>query len=213
MYNRPMKQHDFLSDLLSNQSRAKIIRLFVLNESESFTAIDIAKRTGIPSGTVEKEAKELERMSIIKIDKTSDKVFLEKEAKAKKGKPRTVWTYNMNGKFGRPLSTFVHEVAPAQFKEVEDALKGTGRLSAIVLSGIFTGDPTRPADLLIVGDYINERRLERAVKSFEPRFGREIRYAVLSTPEFRYRITISDKLVRDTLDFPHRIILNKGNLL
>lgn len=207
-----MKHHDFLSDLLANQARAKILRLFILNETESFTAVDIAKRVQVPSATVEKEAKELERMGVIKVDRTSDKVFLEKESKGKKGKSRMVWTFNMNGKFGRPLSTFVHEVAPAQFKEVEDALKGTGRLSAIVLSGIFTGDPTRPADLLIVGDFVNERRLERAVKSFEPRFGREIRYAVLSTPEFRYRLTISDKLVRDTLDFPHRVILNKGNL-
>ena len=60
---------------------------------------------------------------------------------------------------------------------------------------------------------MNEKRLEKAVRSFEPKYGREIRYAVFSTPEFRYRLTIHDKLVRDTLDYPHRILLNKHDLI
>ena len=75
------------------------------------------------------------------------------------------------------------------------------------------GDPSRPADLLVAADALNEGRLETAVRALEREFGREIRYAAFSAPEFRYRMTIQDKLLRDTLDFPHLVLLDKTRLL
>ena len=75
------------------------------------------------------------------------------------------------------------------------------------------GDPSRPADLLLAADGYNESRIEQAVRKLEPQIGREIRYAVFSTPEFRYRLTVHDRLIRDTLDFPHLILLDKTRLL
>ena len=75
------------------------------------------------------------------------------------------------------------------------------------------GDATRPADLIVALDTLNERRLEAAVRGLEPIFGREIRYAAFSTPEFRYRLTVQDRLIRDTLDFPHLVLLDRTRLL
>jgi hypothetical protein len=75
------------------------------------------------------------------------------------------------------------------------------------------GDPSRPADLIIAVDSYNERRLDQAVRELEPRFGREIRYAAFSTPEFRYRLTVQDRLIRDTLDYPHLVLLDRTRLL
>jgi hypothetical protein len=123
------------------------------------------------------------------------------------------WSFAPDFQYAQALSTFVHDVSPTQFRDVEKALRGSGRLTAIVLSGIFTGDLNRPADLIVVGDFVNEKRLEKAVRSFEPKYGCEIRYALFSTPEFRYRLTIHDKLIRDTLDYPHRVLLNKNKLI
>jgi len=51
------------------------------------------------------------------------------------------------------------------------------------------------------------------VRTLEPKFGREIRYTILSTPEFRYRLTVQDRLLRDVLDFPHRILINRAGIL
>ena len=75
------------------------------------------------------------------------------------------------------------------------------------------GDPTRPADIIIAVDALHESRLEKAIKTLEPQFGREIRYAAFSTPEFRYRLTVQDRLIRDTLDYPHLVLLDKARLL
>jgi hypothetical protein len=99
------------------------------------------------------------------------------------------------------------------YDEIVPALKSAGKLSTVVLSGSFMGDESRPADLLVAADRLNERRLDKAVQGLEPVFGTEIRYAAFSIPEFRYRITVSDKLIRDTLDFPHLVLLDRSGLL
>lgn len=197
--------NDFLTQLLE-PSRARILRLFVLFDKESFTLSEVARRSKVTPRAATNEIEVLTKMGIVRAENGEGKTLRQKKKAAR-------YSFDGRSKYSNALSTFVHEVSPEQFHEVEKALRGTGRLTAIVLSGIFTGDLNRPADLIIVGDYVNDKRLEKAVRSFEPKYGREIRYAVFSTPEFRYRLTIHDKLVRDTLDYPHRLLLNKNNLI
>lgn len=200
-----MLKSDFLTHIIDT-GRAKILRLFVLYDKEAFSLNEISKRSGLSAPSAQKELNMLEAACVITKREGEGK----NAAARKRG---TMYQFNAKFKYANALSAFIHEVSPERFNDVEKALKGVGRLTVIVLSGVFIGDLLRPADLIIVGDYVNEKRLEKVVKSFEPKFGREIRYAVFSTPEFRYRLTIQDKLVRDTLDYPHRLLLNKNNLV
>jgi len=197
--------NDFLMQLL-DPSRARILRLFVLFDKESFTLSEVARRAKVTPRAALNEIEALTKMGIVRAENGEGKTARQKKKAAR-------FSYDSRSKYANALSTFVHEVSPEHYHEVEKALRGTGRLTAIVLSGIFTGDLNRPADLIIVGDFVNEKRLEKAMRGFESKFGRELRYAVFSTPEFRYRLTIHDKLVRDTLDYPHRLLLNKNNLI
>jgi len=199
------KSNDFLTSLI-DPVRTKILRLFIINDTEQFTVGEMARRAIVSERVAANEIKLLQGLNIVR-------EFRGEGKNAKERKNTTRYVFNSASKYANALSTFVHEVTPEQFNHVERALKGTGRLRAIVLSGIFTGDVNRPADLIVVGDFVNEKRLEKAVRSFEPKYGREIRYAIFSTPEFRYRLTIHDKLLRATFDYPHRILLNKNNLI
>jgi hypothetical protein len=47
----------------------------------------------------------------------------------------------------------------------------------------------------------------------EAEIGKELRYAYFSTDEFRYRLSMYDKLIRDILDYPHRVLLDKLGIL
>jgi len=123
------------------------------------------------------------------------------------------WAADQTFSHASALSKFVHEVSPVRYNSVVAGLKGLGKLTAIVLSGSFMGDDSRPADLVVIADNLNEQRLESAVRSLEREFGREIRYAAFSTPEFRYRLTVQDRLIRETLDYPHLVLLDKMRLL
>ena len=51
--------------------------------------------------------------------------------------------------------------------------------------------------------------MERVIRSIEAEIGKELRYASFETPDFRYRLGMYDKLVRDILDFPHKKVVDK----
>lgn len=199
---------DFLADFLRNPSQAKVLRVLVSSEAKELSVPHIAKRAGVSAHIVNRELRALTKMEIVK----KVKAHPEKTKKGGKEDGGERWVLNRDFKYLRALAEFVQQTSTAQFKNIEHALKGSGRLSAVVLSGIFMGDPSRPADLLVAGDSLNERRLEQAVRGLELMFGREIRYAAFSTPEFRYRLTIQDRLIRDTLEFPHRVLLSKNGI-
>lgn len=203
---------DFLGTLLGNPTRARLLRIFVLNQSQVLTSQQASKRSGVKIAACDREMKALAKLGIIKRARFSIQVGASKRVVEGKQKEEG-WTFDPNSENTRALSKFVHEVSPVQHKSIVEALKGSGRLSAIILSGSFVGDPSRPADIIIAADALNESRLDQAIRGFEPALGREIRYAVFTTPEFRYRLTIEDRLIRETLDYPHFILLDKTKLL
>ncbi len=209
----PSMTDDFLGTLLTNNPRAKIVRVFMFNPVETFTVPTLAKRAGVSTKNVEKELKALEAMKIVKKGKLSIHLAGSLKRVAAKKQKVISWTLNAEFKHATALAKFVHEVSPVQYKSIVGALRRSGRVSAIILSGSFMGDPTRPADLIIATDTLNEARLEQAIRALEPDLGREIRYAAFTTPEFRYRLTVQDRLMRDTLDYPHLVLLDRTRLL
>jgi DNA-binding Lrp family transcriptional regulator len=205
---------DFLPAFLGNKNRARILRVFVFNANEVMTIADIAKRSGVAPKAALKEVKSLVTLGAVKPSRAVSITLANKSKRTVKGNTKVAaWATNNDFKHLRAISSFIHEVSPVRYDNIVGALKRGGRISAVILSGTFMGDDSRPADLVVAADMLNERRLERAIKSLEPAFGREIRYAAFSTPEFRYRLTVQDRLIRDTLDFPHVVLLDKTRML
>lgn len=97
-------------------------------------------------------------------------------------------------------------------EEVSKRLRTTGTVKLIVVTGMFMGEWEANLDLLVVGDRIKERPFKNQIKKLEAEIGREIRYALLSSQDFLYRLNMSDKLLRDVFDFPHRIVLDKFDI-
>ena len=56
---------------------------------------------------------------------------------------------------------------------------------------------------------VSEAKIENAMRSLEAELGIEIRYAVFTSEELRYRVGMYDKLTRDVFDYPHQIIVDK----
>jgi DNA-binding Lrp family transcriptional regulator len=209
---------DFLEKLIGNHARTRIIRVFIFNQSEPMTVARIAKRAGISSQAVSKEVNVLEKLGIVcktkgvDIRKESEKNSHNRKTKHS-AKQEIFWQVNPLFKHLRPLSSFIHEVSPIRYDNILSALKNTGRLSVVIVSGCFIGDITRPVDLIVVADNLNEERLLYSIKSLEPLTGREIRYSVFGSPEFSYRLTIQDRLIRDILDYPHIVLLDRTGVL
>jgi hypothetical protein len=206
-------KEDFLTSILGNKAQAQILRVFVLNPQEVITLGSAAKRAGVSTKVAAKEIRSAEKLGLIKTTRNVS-ITLAKTKRTVEGKSKMkAWTVNADNKFIRPLASFIHEVSPVKYDSIVGALRKSGKISAVILSGSFMGDDTRPADLVVAAYTFNEKRLEIAIKQLEPHFGREIRYAAFTTPEFRYRLTVQDRLIRDTLDFPHLVLLDRTRLL
>jgi hypothetical protein len=206
---------DFLTGFIGgNQARARLLRVFVFDPERSYPIKDAAKRAGISIQAATKELKILEKWGVVKKGKPLSIMLANGTARKVNTKVKVdAWSLDPEFRHSRAIASFVHEISPMRYENVVSALKGCGKLSVVVLSGSFTGDSSRPVDVLVAADDLNERRLEQAIKSLEPVFGRELRYVGFSTPELRYRLTIQDRLVRNTLDFPHVVLLDRAKML
>jgi hypothetical protein len=208
-----MKDGDFLGSFMDNASLAKLLRVFIFDPERPHLLKDVAKRAGISLQSAAREIKILEKWGVVKKGKSASVMLGSGTARKVSAKTKIeTWALDPDFKHVRALSAFVHEVSPMGYEGVIAALKSCGKLSAVILSGSFVGDSTRPVDILVAADELSERRLEHAIKSLEPVFGRELRYAAFTAPELRYRLTIQDRLVRDTLDFPHVVLLDRARI-
>lgn len=206
-------KEDFLGEFMGSAARARLLRVFVLDAERPIPLKDAAKRAGVSPQAAARELKALEKWGIVQKGKSASITLGNGSVRKVDAKTKVdTWVFDAEFPHARAVSSFVRDISPMRYERVVSALRPCGRLGAVILSGSFTGDATRPVDILVVVDDLSEARLEHAVKSLEPVFGRELRYAAFSTPELRYRMTVQDRLVRDTLDFPHLVILDRAKL-
>lgn len=201
---------EILDTLFGGAARVKVLRLFVFNEGDNFELRDIARRTRIPVSSVRKETVVMERAGLIK-HRTFFAETTKRGGKSKKTAKKRARGFTLNPKFKylAALRTFLLTATPIQHNEIVKKLNTAGRCKLIIIAGTFIQDVNGDVDLLVVGDGINESRLERAVRDIETKLGRELRYASFSARDFMYRMNIYDKLLRDIFDYPHQTLLNR----
>ena len=192
------KKKDYLADLFGNPLRARVVQALVRAGEIGTTLVLIARS----AHATPKKAK-LELVALLK-----SKIVTQG---GKKG--NETWKLNQFHPLHSSLMQFVGSAAPARHDSVAAQLKKVGRISTIVLSGMFVGDSGRPVDLLVIGDNVSEAKLEREVKRLEEEWGQEIRYTLIPITELRYRLTVHDRLLREVIDFPHRVVLDTKGLL
>ena len=139
-----------------------------------------------------------------------------REVKRKKGKKIIVkkirvdgWSLNKNFDYVISLRDLLIESKFLQRDEILKRFKNTGNIKLFIVSGIFIKNDDANVDLLIVGDNLKRGVIEHSLKQIEAEIGKELRYSVLETQEFTYRLDMYDKFIRDILDYPHERLIEK----
>jgi len=186
-----------LSKLFGSPARLKVLRLFVFNQDTLFPLANIAERTKLSKDVVRHEVADLIAAGLL-VKKSS----------------RGAVGYKVNARFEHltALNAFIRETTSVRPQKMVAALKRAGTLRLVALSGHFTSVLETQVDLLVVGDNLEERVLTHVVSSLEAELGREIRYASFATEDFRYRLGVYDRLLRDVFDYPHRLLIDKIGL-
>jgi hypothetical protein len=190
-----------LGKLFGSVTKVKIMRLFLFNPDKVFDTKTIGEKIDEDSGRVRRELSILE-----KID------FLKRRVGNRNGKQVQGYIMNPNFSYLLPLQNFLINLEPLQPKELIKKITKLGSIKLVIVAGVFIQDPESRVDVFIVGDGIKKSNLENLMSSLEAEIGKELKYAQFTTEDFKYRLSMFDKLTRDILDYPHKKILNKLGL-
>jgi len=169
-----------------------------------------------------KNKKKLKRLRPLKKRKIKKKVKKPRRVKRSSKKVKVVnrgrlYTLNSNFEFFQELRALILKASPAEKDHLIKRITDLGRVKLAIISGIFlnygdsfTFNPV--ADLFIVGDDINKRKLASFLRSLEAEVGKEIKFGLMEKEEFEYRYGMFDRFVRVLLEGPHEKIINRLGL-
>jgi hypothetical protein len=180
---------DQLAKLFGSPARLKLLRLFLFNPLESFTLSEAAARAQVEPREAKKETTLLVNSGVLR--------------RNLRGK-HTRFEADQSFPYLRPLQDLLLNPS-SRGEEVRDRLKKTGTIKLIIIAGMFMGQWEAKIDMLVVGDKIKERAFKSQIKKLEAEIGREIRYTLLPSQNFLYRLNMSDRLM-------HRIVLDKFDI-
>lgn len=184
---------EILEKILGNSARVKIMRLFLLNKTKSFTVKDIVLRSRVSPAIVRREIKLLSSVGFIK-------------------KRDINFSYNFSFKYGEEFQDLLVRSDSLNNETILNTFKKVGRVKLVIVSGVFIKNEDSRVDLLIVGDKMKRGKIEEGIRKLEAEIGAELVYAIFETKEFLYRLNMYDKLVRDIIDYPHEVLLQAKEL-
>ena len=188
---------DHLSRLFGSVARVKLLRLFLFNDDLTFLAAEAAFRARLTKDVTRKELTALTNAGILK---------------KKTGKSPVGYSADKRFPHYDALRVFLRTTTDVSDSAIVTSFKKAGTVKLVVLSGLFTGALESKLDVLIVGDRMEERPLATAIHALEAELGRELRYACFTSEQFKYRLGVYDRLLRDVFDYPNRVIVDKIGL-
>jgi hypothetical protein len=201
---------DALNILFGGQVKVRMMRLFIFNSEEIFDIETICGKLKISTREAKKEVEILQKADLIikkKFVKITEKIS---RGKAKEISKKTIG-YSLNGDFPylSALKQLLLNSKTLSGEEIVRRLSKAGKLKFVAVSGIFIQNPDSRVDIMVVGDRVKRSIIDRAIKAIEVELGKELNYAYFEVLDYKYRIEMNDKLVRDILDFPHQVLMDK----
>lgn len=195
-----------LAKLFGGVARIKIMRLFILNGTSSFTIEDVISRSRVTKANARKEINALGAMGFIK-----QRTLVKPGSRGAKKKVQA-WSLNQSFQYLGAIRDLLIDPNLLLQNDLASRFKTIGKIKLMVVAGVFIGDDKSRADVLIVGDKLKKVTLQQVIRGLEAEIGKELDYVVFDTEEFKYRIDMYDKLVCDIIDLPHEKLIDSGQL-
>jgi hypothetical protein len=189
---------DTLEKIFGGAHRVKLMRLFLFNPVLYFETVDVADRSKMDMARARTELSFLSKAELIR--------------KSTRGN-KTVWYLNDKFPYLQEFQRLLLDTSLKNSKPILKKLSKIGKLKFIVFSGIFKELTDGRIDILVVAEGAKKSTAEAVMASIEADIGKEIRFAVLDTEDFKYRLGVGDRLIRDVLDYPHEIVLDRIGML
>lgn len=192
-----------IEQLFGSKTRVKLLQLFYSNPNRSFYVREITRKIDEQINSVRRELANLLSIGIISSDTTNNRLYYEVNQQYEHYQ-------SLSAIFGGKAVTPATKMAAAD-TEAQDILQ-LGNVELVIYSGQFTRDESAGVDLVIVGD-INQSKLGHFISELETKEGKELRYAVMSLSEYKYRQQVNDRFLSNVLASKKQVLVDKHNLL
>jgi hypothetical protein len=192
-----------LENLLGSRVRVKLLKLLYRQYPSQFAIKDLVKRIQEPAFIARRELKGLEDIGLVQCKKNP------------KARPSEREQFGLNPDFDffSEMGALMLKSSPTERKRMVKRVAALGRIKMAVIAGILLGGDDQatyasPADLFIVSNDIDKRKLSAFLKTLEAETGGDIRFAVMGTEEFEKRFKYFDRFVRVLLEGPHERLID-----
>lgn len=195
-HSGPFSRLHLLEQLFGSSTRLHLLRLFLHNEAKFFYVRELVRTIGVQLHAVRRELANLTALGLV----------VEKVAEAGDAK-RKYYQLNPAHMLVSELRSLILKTDVMLEHDLGDALAKIGSVNYLALTGRFSGAPDMATDMLVVGT-LNRQLVKNLVGRFEKRYGREIRYTVMTPKEFYYRKGITDKFLYEILEGQKMVLVN-----
>ena len=195
---------DPLAILFGSPARVKLLRFFLFNPSKVSTFDEVSRRAKLVRRTARTEITALEKAGVIK----KRTIFMDNPSGTKKMK---AVGYGLDKTFPdlQALQTFLFATAPINGKTLQQHLRTAGTIDFLAAAGAFVREFEHRLDVLVAMRKLDDAKVANAIRALEAELGIDIRFAAMTTEDLEYRVGMNDKLIRDVVDYPHEIIIDK----
>ncbi len=205
---------EILAKLFGSEAKVKIMRLFLFSPDKPFSSSDIALRARVSLPAVRHEVALLRKMGMVKGKRFSRMVSVKRgKKKVSKKKTEGGWILNQNFPYLSAIQNLLINTVLVRHSDIIRRLNTVGRVKLVIIAGVFIREPDSRVDILVVGDAIRLGALDGVIRTIESEIGKELRYCAFETDDFKYRLGIYDKLIRDIIDYPHKKVLDRLGVL
>jgi len=198
-----------LSKLFGTPARVKLLRLFLFNPEGVYGRDDVVEHARVTPAMASKELAALARMGIIK-RRTLYKEPVRSGGATTRKRKTLGWILDPKYTYREALRTFLHDTLTLRDSDVRKRFMSIGPVRVCILSGFLVdGDTESELDVLLVGNALASENVETVMRGLEAECGREIRYAVIPVEEYQYRLRVRDKMLRNIVDYPHTVLVDK----
>lgn len=182
-----------LEQLFGSRTRIKLLRLLLANPTKEYFVRELTRRLEERINSVRRELANLEEMGLVTSNSKDQKKF-----------------YHVNTSFQlyEELRALVLKSHVGSEQRLVKDLTGVGKITYLVLTGVFTGTQNAKTDMLIVGT-INKNKLEKVMSAFGKSFGREINYTAMTPHEYQYRKDITDRFLYHILENKKVVVIDQ----
>jgi predicted nucleotidyltransferase len=195
-----LNMHRSTSDVLFPGYRRRVLELLLLRPEESLHGREIARRTGLPPGTLTRELHLLADAGLLTGERRGNQTLY--------GANRSSPIYNELASILRKTSGFADVVAEP-LKQLADEIHVAFIFGSVARGTESTGSDI---DVLIIGS-VDFGAVVTALHSPEQQLAREINPKIFSSSEWRKKLKERNAFVKDVLSKPKIFLIGSQNEL